>query len=172
MSGYDAGVTLLYASPDQYGWWYLGASFAAILILQDTYFYFMHRLFHTPILFKWIHQGHHRSKVPTPWTSFAFDLPEALIQGLFFVGIVFLLPLHFITLIAALMTMTGWAVLTHLGFELLPPSIPCPWLIGSSHHLIHHKQYRMHYGLYFTFWDKLLGTQSPDFEKVKSSKIG
>ena len=169
MSGYDLGVTLLYADLNHYGFYYLGFSFVVVLILQDAYFYFMHRLFHHPLLFNWLHFGHHRSGDPTPWTSFAFDPPEALLQALFFIGIVFIIPLHFIILVAALMTMTVWSVLTHIGFELFPSSLPYrwfgKWLIGSRHHSIHHRKYTVHYGLYFTFWDKLLGTQEPNYEK-------
>jgi len=165
--GYDSGVTLLYASLQQYGLWYLGVSFIAVLLLQDAYFYFIHRAFHHPKLFQWLHHGHHRSRNPTPWTSFAFDLPEALVHGLFLLGIVFLIPLHLITLIAILMTMTVWAVLTHLGFELIGTSSLSRWLgrwlIGSTHHSLHHRKYRVHYGLYFTFWDKLLGTQDANY---------
>lgn len=175
ISGYDLGLTLLYADLSEYGLWYLGVSFIAVLILQDGYFYFIHRLFHRPLLFKWLHYGHHRSGDPTPWTSFAFDIPEAIVQALFFVGLVFIVPLHFITLIAALMTMTVWAVLTHLGFELFPSSFPRHWLgkwfIGSTHHSIHHRKYTMHYGLYFTFWDKLLGTHDPNYENEFDSSL-
>lgn len=168
LSGYDLGLTLLYTDIHKYGLWYLGVSFVGLLILQDTFFYFIHRVFHRPLLFKWLHHGHHRSGDPTPWTSFAFDPPEALIQALFFVGIVFIIPLHFITLVAVLLTMTVWAVLNHLGFELFPVSFPRHWLgrwlIGPTHHSIHHRKYTVHYGLYFTFWDKLLGTHDSNYE--------
>lgn len=169
MSEYHLGLTLLYTDPSKYGLYYLGVSFVAVLALQDAYFYFVHRMFHHPLLFKWLHQGHHRSGEPTPWTSFAFDPLEALFQALFFVGIVFFVPLHFITLLAALMTMTVWAIITHLGFELFPSSFPYSWLgkwfIGPKHHLLHHRKYAVHYGLYFTLWDKLLGTQHLNYEK-------
>lgn len=168
MSAYNAGATLLYTDPQEYGCWYLGVSFVAVLLLQDTYFYFIHRIFHHPRLFRWLHQGHHYSGEPTPWTSFAFDLPEALIQALFLVGIVFIVPLHFITLIAVLMTMTLWTVFNHLGFELFSSSFPRhwfgKWFIGPTHHSIHHRKYTVHYGLYFTLWDKLLGTDHPAYE--------
>lgn len=168
MTQCDRGVTLIYKDLNQYGYWYLGLSFITVLILQDTYFYFLHRLFHHPSLFKWIHKGHHLSGTPTPWTSFAFDVPEAIIQALFFVIIVFIIPLHFATLIAILLTMTIWSIWNHLGFEIFPSSFPHhwlgKWLIGSTHHNIHHRQYTMHYGLYFTFWDKLCGTQDPNYQ--------
>lgn len=168
MTEYDWGITLLYTDLHQYGLWYLGVSFVGVLMLQDGYFYFLHRLFHHPLLFKWIHYGHHRSGDPTPWTSFAFDLPEAFIQAFFFVGIVLIIPLHFLTLLTVLLTMTVWSVWNHLGFEIFPASFPQhwlgKWLIGSTHHAIHHRQYTVHYGLYFTFWDKLLGTEDPHYQ--------
>lgn len=174
VSGYDAGATRLYAEIDRYGLWYLGVSYGLVLILQDTYFYFVHRLFHHPKLFKWFHQGHHRSHDPTPWTSFAFDPPEAVIQSLFLIAIVFVLPLHFITVIAVLITMTVWAVVNHLGLNLFSPSFPHHWLgrwfIGPAHHSIHHHRYRLHYGLYFTFWDRLLGTSDPQYDRQFESE--
>ena len=175
ITAYDLGFTRLYISVDKYGFWYLGISFVALLILQDAYFYFMHRLFHHPLLFKKLHYGHHRSGDPTPWTSFAFDSSEAIIQALFFICIVFVLPLHYIPLLSALMVMTVWAVFNHIGFELFPSSFYSNWLgkwfIGSKHHLIHHRKYRLHYGLYFTFWDKILGTQDENYENDIYPKV-
>lgn len=169
ISGYNAGSTRIYTDLYQYGLWYLGLSFVGVLLLQDLHFYFMHRLFHHPSLFRWLHAGHHRAGEPTPWTSFAFDLPEAIVQAYFFVGIIFVVPLHFATLIAVLVTMTLWSVLNHIGFRLFPATSPFKflgkWLIGPTHHSLHHRKYTVHYGLYFTFWDKLLGTQDSDYER-------
>jgi sterol desaturase/sphingolipid hydroxylase (fatty acid hydroxylase superfamily) len=168
LSAYNHNLTHLYSDPQQYGLWYLGISYMAVLVLQDAYFYFTHRLFHHPSLFLHMHQGHHRSRYPTPWTSFAFDPLEAIVASLFLVGIIFILPLHFITLIAVMTTMTVWAVLNHLGLDRLPLSFPHhflgKWFIGPAHHSIHHLNYRFHYGLYFTFWDQLLGTQAPFYQ--------
>jgi sterol desaturase/sphingolipid hydroxylase (fatty acid hydroxylase superfamily) len=169
LSAYNWHITRLYSQSQLYGLWYLGLSYGGVLILQDTYFYFTHRLFHHPSLFRWLHQGHHNSLYPSPWTSFAFDPLEAIVQALFLVTIVFIFPIHFITLIAVLTTMTIWAVLNHLGLDRLPLSFPHHWLgrwfIGPAHHSIHHLNYTVHYGLYFTFWDKMLGTQDSNYEK-------
>ena len=174
LSAYNHNLTHLYSDPQQYGLWYLGISYMAVLVLQDAYFYFTHRLFHHPSLFLFMHQGHHRSRYPTPWTSFAFDPLEAIVASLFLVGIIFILPLHFITLIAVMTTMTVWAVLNHLGLDRLPLSFPHhflgKWFIGPAHHSIHHLNYKFHYGLYFTFWDQLLGTQAPFYQGSDISK--
>jgi len=175
ISKYYWQVTLLYSSLSEYGLWYLGVSYVAVLIFQDMYFYFMHRMFHHPWFFRWLHRGHHYSGDPTPWTSFAFDPLEAILQASFFLIIIFIVPLHFITLLTILMTMTVWAVLNHLGFEVFPPSFPRHWLgrwfIGSTHHSIHHRKYTVHYGLYFTFWDKLLATNDPSYEQEFDSTL-
>ncbi|HEY9615322.1 MAG TPA: sterol desaturase family protein [Microcoleaceae cyanobacterium] len=169
LSAHSLHLTQLYSRADQYGLWYLGVSYVLILLLQDAYFYFTHRLFHHPLLFSWWHQGHHRSRYPNPWTSFAFDPLEAIVHSLFLVGIVFIVPLHFITLIAVMTTMTIWAVLNHLGVDRLPPSFPHHWFgrwfIGPAHHSLHHLKYTVHYGLYFTFWDRWLGTQDVNYEQ-------
>ena len=161
MTLYNSGATRLYNSIDDYGTWYLIASFFGIILLQDTCYYFFHRIFHHPLLFDWLHRGHHRSKHPTPWTSFALDFPEAFIQGLFLVVVVFVIPLHLAVLVLCSITMTIWAVINHLGFELFP-GFPNhwlgKWLISSEHHSLHHRHYARHYGLYFTFWDRLLDT--------------
>jgi sterol desaturase/sphingolipid hydroxylase (fatty acid hydroxylase superfamily) len=161
MTVYDFGATRLYSSIEDYGMWYLIVSFFGIILLQDTTYYFLHRAFHHPLVYDWLHRGHHRSKNPTPWTSFALDFPEALIQGLFLVAVILIIPLHFAVLGVCLITMTVWSLVTHLGFELFP-SFPThwfgKWLISSDHHSLHHRQYTKHYGLYFTFWDRLLGT--------------
>lgn len=169
LSAYYDGATRLYTNPHAYGLWYLGVSYGAALLLQDAYFYFTHRLFHHPKLLKWVHQGHHRSRYPTPWTSFAFDPLEAVAQALFLVGLIFVLPLHIITVVAVLITMTLWAVINHLGPDRLPVLFPHHWLgrwfIGPAHHSVHHLKYSVHYGLYFTFWDRLLGTQDPNYRQ-------
>lgn len=163
------GLTRLYERPDQHGWWYLGLSYAAVLILQDGFFYASHRLFHHPAVFRWLHEGHHRSRQPTPWTSFAFDPIEAVVQALFLVAVVFVVPLHTVTLVAVLCTMTVWAVVNHLGLDRLPMGFPHHWLarwfIGPAHHSLHHRRHVIHFGLYFTFWDLVCGTQDPSYAK-------
>jgi Delta7-sterol 5-desaturase len=168
MSAYESGLTRLYADVGAYPLWYLGLSYVGVLMIQDTYFYFVHRLFHHPVLFAHWHQGHHRSHPATPWTAFAFDPLEAIVQSMFLLAIVFVMPLHFITVIAVLTTMTIWAVVNHLGVDRLPLSFPHHWFgrwfIGPAHHTIHHKKYGRHYGLYFTFWDRYLGSNDPHYE--------
>ncbi len=167
MTFQEQGLTQLYGQVQDHPWWYLGVSYGAVLILQDGYFYATHRLFHHPTLYRWFHKGHHRSRQPTPWTSFAFDPLEAVVQSLFLIAIVMLIPLHFVTLLAVLTTMTMWAIVNHLGLEVLPIHFPHHWLgrwvIGPAHHSLHHRRHGHHFGLYFTFWDRVFGSEDPAY---------
>ncbi|MEM9509922.1 MAG: sterol desaturase family protein [Cyanobacteria bacterium P01_E01_bin.35] len=161
MISYDSGATLLYQSIEDYGVWYLITSFWIVILLQDTCYYFFHRGLHHPLFYNWLHRGHHHSKNPTPWTSFALDFPEALIQGLFVVAVIALIPMHHVILALWLLTMTIWSLVNHLGFELFSSFSNCwlgKWLISSNHHSLHHRRHTRHFGLYFTFWDRILGT--------------
>ena len=172
---YQAGLTKVYTHLQLKDVGYVAFSYGAVLLLQDTYFYFTHRLLHLPLLFKWVHQGHHQSRPPTPWTFFALEPTEALTQIVFILSIVLVVPLHLGVLVAGLITMTVWTVGYHLGLQVVPSSHTSSWwgqwFIGSTHHLIHHRQYNRHYGLYFTLWDRLLGTEDKRYESRRSEQL-
>ena len=167
---YQQGYTRLYLQSDRYGFWYLGVSLVLALVLQDAYFYFTHRLAHHPKCFRWLHQGHHHFKDPTAWTAFSFDPAEAMIQAIYLMVIVLVMPLHISVLCAVVLVMTLGALIHHVGFRLFETSAFGRWLggwmIGPLHHWMHHRKYTAHYSLYFTFWDKVMGTQETDYEEI------
>ena len=170
MSAFEQGYTRLYSQSDRYGLWYLGVSLVLVILLQDAYFYFTHRLAHHPKCYKWLHQGHHHFKNPTPWTAFSFDPAEALIQAIYLMGVVFVIPMHVSVLCAVVLVMTLGALIHHVGFRLFEASAFGKWLgswmVGPLHHWMHHRKYTAHYSLYFTFWDKVMGTQQDGYEEI------
>ncbi|MBE9062959.1 sterol desaturase family protein [cf. Phormidesmis sp. LEGE 11477] len=174
-TAYTLGYTRLYTEPTQYGWWYLGFSLCLVLFLQDTYFYFTHRLAHHPRCYRWMHQGHHRSNNPTPLTAFSFDPAEALVQALYLMGAVCFIPMHLFVLYAVVLAMSLGALLHHFSIRMFADSAFGRWLgswmIGPMHHWYHHRKYNVHYGLYFTFWDKLLKTHCDDYEEKLTLQI-
>lgn len=173
-AAYKLGYTRLYLQPQQYGLWYLAFSLVLVVVLQDAYFYFTHRLSHHPKCYKWLHSGHHYSKNPTPWTAFAFDPAEAMIQSIYLIGITMLIPMHLSVLVALVMVMTMGALIHHFGVRLFADSALGRWLgswmVGCTHHWLHHRKYTVHYSLYFTFWDRVMGTQYAGYEDVLSPK--
>ena len=169
-SAFTQGYTRLYLESDRYGYWYIPFSLVLVIFLQDTYFYFTHRLAHHPKCYKWLHQGHHHFKNPTPWTAFSFDPAEAMIQAIYLMGVVFIIPMHFSVLCAVVLVMTLGALIHHFGFRLFEDSAFGRWLgswmVGPLHHWMHHRKYTAHYSLYFTFWDKVMGTQQEGYEAM------
>jgi Delta7-sterol 5-desaturase len=159
------GGTKIYTDWADYGGVpYLLLSALVYLIVQDSYYYWAHRLMHEPRLFKWMHAGHHKSRQPTPFASFAFDPAEALLTAWLLPALVFLVPIHMALLIGLLMLMTVTAVMNHSGWEMLPPGFlhgPVGrHLISATHHSLHHTRFDANFGLYFRFWDKLMGTDA------------
>ncbi|TCO31153.1 sterol desaturase/sphingolipid hydroxylase (fatty acid hydroxylase superfamily) [Pedobacter psychrotolerans] len=161
--------TRIYDHINDFPIWYIGVAIVLSLIIHDTYFYWMHRLLHHKKLFKFTHLVHHKSTNPSPWTSYSFHILEAITEGLVLVPIVILLPMHPLTIL--LFTVTGFIinVYGHLGYEIMPKSFRYTWafevLNTSVHHNLHHSKFKGNYGLYFRIWDRVLGTEHPDYVK-------
>jgi len=156
------GGTRVYMDLDRYGVAWLFVSGALYLIIQDTYYYWLHRLMHHRALFRYVHVGHHRSREPTPFASFSFDWLEAALNAWLLPALTFLIPIHPVVIVVLLTAMTIAAVFNHAGAELLPDSLvrgPLGgWLISATHHSVHHGRYDANFGLYLRLWDRLMKT--------------
>src|SRR5258708_7028195 len=112
--------TTFYKDISLHGWVYFWSAFPLMLLIHDTYFYWMHRLIHHPRLFRLIHLVHHRSVNPSPWAVYAFHPFEAFLESLIFVIFLFTIPINpwhlFIFFVISLL----YNVYGHLCFELYP----------------------------------------------------
>jgi Delta7-sterol 5-desaturase len=131
-----------------------------ILFLYETYYYWLHRWMHLPSIFRRVHKVHHDSLHATVYTSFSFHPLEAMLQSLFFPIIIFLIPLHYAVIVLVLLLMTISAVINHSGTEIFRNRFILKYFIGSSHHHLHHTQFKANFGLYFTCWDKWMKTEA------------
>lgn len=160
------GWTQFYIRFDSYGWGYWFLSLAALIVLHDAYFYWTHRAMHHRLLFKWFHRLHHRSHNPSPWAAYSFAPAEAVVQGLFLTMMAFVMPLHPTVIMAFILHQILRNALGHSGFEVFPRSWQShpllKWINTTSHHHLHHSKGRGNYGLYFLWWDRLMGTEHPD----------
>ncbi|RZJ76174.1 MAG: sterol desaturase family protein [Flavobacterium sp.] len=161
--------TLIYTDINDYPSWWIGVSLILSLIIHDTYFYWMHRLLHHKKIYKYTHAVHHKSVNPSPWASYSFHVLESLAEGLILFVLVFILPMHQITIL--LFTVIGFMinVYGHLGYEIAPKalrnSIVFEIINTSVHHNLHHSQFKGNYGLYFRFWDRMMKTENPNYVK-------
>lgn len=166
---YQMGLTLIYMDVEMYGYWYLPVSLFVAMLIHETYYYWMHRWMHKPSVYKVVHKVHHDSIVTSPWTAFSFHPLEGLIEALVIPAILMVIPMHIYILGLYLVLMTISSVINHLNIELYPKgfrkSMIGQWFIGATHHHYHHKEFRSNYGLYFTFWDKWMKTESRAYKK-------
>jgi sterol desaturase/sphingolipid hydroxylase (fatty acid hydroxylase superfamily) len=173
-----ARTTTLYMDMDKYGKLYFFLAFPLHFIIHDTYFYWTHRLMHHKKLFKIFHLIHHRSTNPSPWAAYAFHPLEAIVEAGIFVVFLYTIPVHPLHMIIFFFLMIVYNVYGHLGYELYPKGFNRHWLgkwINTSvNHNQHHQYFKGNYGLYFTFWDRVMKTIREDydarFEEVTSKR--
>jgi sterol desaturase/sphingolipid hydroxylase (fatty acid hydroxylase superfamily) len=173
---WQKGYTKVYLEVGDYPLWWLPVSLLVAMLLHETYYYWLHRWMHHPKVFRIVHKVHHDSNITSPWTAFSFHPTEGVFQALFLPLLLLVLPMHLYVLVIQLTIMTFSSVINHLDIEVYPRNFHRhflgKWLIGATHHSLHHKQFRYNYGLYFTFWDKWKRTESPLFPKLFEQKTG
>lgn len=170
---WQRGDTAIYENISDYPLWWIPLSFFVAAFIHETYYYWLHRWMHRPSIYKLIHKVHHDSHITSPWTSFSFHPGEGVLQSLIIPLILLFFPMHYWTIVALLTFMTVTSAINHSNVEIYPKGFYKHWLgrwfIGATHHSLHHTQYKRNYGLYFTFWDQWMKTESDkyvaDFEK-------
>jgi sterol desaturase/sphingolipid hydroxylase (fatty acid hydroxylase superfamily)/uncharacterized protein (DUF2147 family) len=150
-----------------WGWPWFVISLVLMIVVHDAYFYWTHRLIHHPRVFRRMHLRHHRSNNPSPFTAYSFDLSEAVVNVTF-------VPL-WMTLVPTDWAVTGFFMLhqiarntlQHSGYEIMPARRDgrpmFDWFTSVTHHDLHHAEAGSNYGLWFTWWDRLMGTEHPEY---------
>ncbi len=162
------GYTKIYIDITEYNLFYSIFGFFILLIIDDTWFYWIHRLLHHPRLYRFVHREHHKSIDTNPFTSMSFHFLEPLLLSLLILPVSFVFPIYAPVLLA----LQVWGILdnikAHLGYELYPSwwnRGTFRFMTSSTHHNMHHSKFKGNYGLHFRFWDRLTGTEFVDYER-------
>ncbi|MEZ5569108.1 MAG: sterol desaturase family protein [Halioglobus sp.] len=169
-----AGYLTFYGGLDAYPLWYTVLSVPLLLILHDAY-YWAHRLMHLRPVFRLVHRIHHRSLTPTTWAAYAFAPGEAFLMALFVPLAAFCFPVHEIAMLVFLTIMIVRNAMGHSGIEFHPAwwvDSPLDIFTTVTHHDLHHQRSRGNYGLYFTWWDRWMGTEFADYKACFRSAAG
>lgn len=172
--------TRIYVDLSAYPWWWVPISVLLMLVLHDAYFYWMHRIVHHPKLFRKVHLLHHKSVNPSPWASYAFHIYESFLEAMIAPIILFLIPTHPLALLLFTTIAFAFNVYGHLGYEIAPRRFRYSPLFEimntSTHHNLHHSKSKGNYGLYFRVWDRMMGTEHPDYvreyDKIQQRRFG
>jgi sterol desaturase/sphingolipid hydroxylase (fatty acid hydroxylase superfamily) len=153
----QAGHTMRYESINTFGMPYFVLSVFLMIIVHDAYFYWTHRLMHTKWVFPYVHRVHHRFHSPTPWAAFALHPLESVVSLGIIPIIIFCIPYHPYALLCFVTYMTGYNAYIHLGYRIRGRSRGTIRNTTEDHDY-HHKKGHGNYGLYFSLWDRMMGT--------------
>jgi len=125
--------------------------------LSDATFYWGHRFWHIPFLYKYSHYYHHSCRPTTSFAGNAADVFEIVFTGYLAALLpILIVPLHARVFLILTIFSHVWTIFLHnnnarrIGM----------YIYDSKDHNIHHYygQKNYNYALYFQFWDRLLGT--------------
>lgn len=136
------------------------AQLPLFFLAEDAVFYWLHRLFHLPFLYKRFHKFHHRYYQPVGLTAEYFHTFEYLfaISIPNFIGPL-LLKSHIVTFWIWLVIRLSEAVDGHCGYDFwFVPFRYFPFRPGANVHDYHHSHNVGNYGSFFIFWDRICGT--------------
>lgn len=161
--------TLIYWDSSKYGGFaYMFLSFVLITIWHETWFYWAHRIMHHKSVYRYVHAVHHKSINPTPVAAYNFHWLEAIIEGIYLVPFLLVVPMHFHVYLAHTFYAMILNIYFHSGFELYPQGFArgkvFKWINTSTHHNMHHSKFNGNYSLYFNFWDRIMGTNFANYE--------
>lgn len=158
-------VVVLWAWANDVGPWiglmespvYLALLALLVPVLHQFHFYCIHRLIHTPFLYRWVHAVHHKAVNPSPWSSLAMHPVEHV---LYFSTVVFhlVLPSHPLLAIFQLHKAGFGAIPGHVGFDKMELGADRAMDTHAYNHYLHHKYFEVNYGDGLVPFDKLFGT--------------
>ena len=113
--------------------------------IHEVHFFFIHRLIHTPWLYKRVHSVHHNSINPSPWSSLSMHPVEG---ALYFAEVFWhvLIPSNPVVMMFQLNSTGFGAINGHIGFDKLEITDEAALDSHAYAHYLHHKYFEVNYG--------------------------
>jgi lathosterol oxidase len=136
--------------------WFIGL-LLIIPLWTGFHFYWQHRMFHIPVLYKLAHNWHHKNTNVGPWSGAAMHPLE---HSIWFsaVFVLLLIPSHPIHAIFIMQLQAITAITSHSGYENLLIGQNVKFRLGDFFHQLHHRFYDCNYGTFETPWDQWFDT--------------
>lgn len=131
------------------------------VLVFDLCIYVQHRLMHV-FGFLWrFHKVHHSDMAMDFSTAIRFHPGEAIISGMYKIGILFIIAPRAETYLIYEMILNGMALFNHSNFTIAPKLDKClrMFIVTPTMHTPHHHPLKEHtnsnYGNFLSLWDKL-----------------
>jgi sterol desaturase/sphingolipid hydroxylase (fatty acid hydroxylase superfamily) len=113
--------------------------------IHEVHFFAIHRLIHTPFLYKWVHSVHHNSVNPSPWSSLSMHPVEGFLYHAVALWHL-VIPSNPILAMYQLHLAGFGAVNGHIGFDKLELTEGTTLESHAYAHYLHHKYFEVNYG--------------------------
>ncbi|KAI4146472.1 MAG: hypothetical protein LQ340_005918 [Diploschistes diacapsis] len=157
--------------------WKIAVQIAVFFVMEDTWHYWTHRLFHWGPFYRYVHKIHHQYSAPFGLAAEYASPIEVMFLGF---GTVFgpvlwcavTQDLHILTMYLWIVFRLSQAIDAHSGYE-FPWSLHrfLPFWAGAEHHDVHHERFIGNYSSSFRWWDYLLDTEAgPEASKRRRAR--
>lgn len=141
-----------------------------LMLIYDTWFYWMHRLLHWKPIYVRFHRQHHQSLAPTPWASYSFSCTEAIANCPLW-ALCFFVPVHPLGILLGLFIQNAYDTFGHSGYEFFPRwalrnRVICALHATPTHHDCHHRFFTGNFGHYFNIWDFIMNTELERYKDI------
>lgn len=136
-----------------------------LFVWNELHFYANHWLLHRKWLFRRVHYLHHRSHVPTPFSTYSFHWLEALLLGNVMLLALLMYDFQFLALLSLPVISLMLNGLGHWNYDLFPGKTSRHLLKFSHRHSAHHQSVHGNFGFMLPYFDQLFRTQLHDKSK-------
>lgn len=177
--------------PEGAAWLLVPFEVILVLLVFDTQFFWVHRLAHqSSWIYKHFHREHHFDHHPDTWSALYQHPVDLFVTTAIPMAWAVVLPIHAWAWWLALLLANYINLAGHSGYEVtrkLPAVLTLNgWLSyfdpmrryasglvqTVTHHDLHHQLFRVNYALYFTHWDRLMGTLDADTDRTYRKMSG
>eukprot|EP01120_Amphizonella_sp_Union-15-10_P002888 TRINITY_DN13183_c0_g1_i1.p1 TRINITY_DN13183_c0_g1~~TRINITY_DN13183_c0_g1_i1.p1 ORF type:complete len:276 (-),score=13.35 TRINITY_DN13183_c0_g1_i1:35-862(-) len=140
-------------------WSKIAVVIVGCFIVEDFYFYWIHRLLHAGFWYKHIHKVHHDHTAPFGLAGEYAHPVETIVLGFGTILGPILFCRHMFVLWVWLFFRVFQEMESHCGYNF--PWSPCYWIpfwSGAEFHDYHHETFSGNYSSTFTIWDWVFGT--------------
>jgi sterol desaturase/sphingolipid hydroxylase (fatty acid hydroxylase superfamily) len=137
----------------------LARDLLVLTLWNEVHFYACHRVLHTRWLFRHVHAMHHRSRVPTPFSTYSFHPLEATMLGSVMVTLQLFYDVSFWAAVTYPLVSLMMNTLGHLNYSLFPGRWWSKPLRAAEHHGLHHRKVNGNFGFQSAALDLLLRTE-------------
>jgi sterol desaturase/sphingolipid hydroxylase (fatty acid hydroxylase superfamily) len=134
--------------------------FVCAVAVNDTLFYWAHRMLHHKSIYKYIHKQHHMFKVNVGFSAeYANPIEDVFANIIPTMIAVLLLGSHAVVVCAWLVIRVSETLDAHSNFDFpFSPFSYFSWQGGARRHEFHHSHNVGCFGSFTTFWDKIMGS--------------